>query len=301
MRDRSSAPLPGEVLSHTRWFKLGPFEALDQRYRVWVTDPALAELLSDVYLPLQAATTADSHLYRVWSPSASRWGLVMRDEVVVGLCADTAAALAWLQWAVNRQVLEAAASSRLLLHAGAVERDGRVVVIPAAMEAGKTTLTVGLLDRGWAYLSDEAAALAPSMQVDGYAKPLSVDPGSWALLRHHAPTGRAVAAGYLSRQWLLAPHRLAPVRKSGRLAALVFTRYVSKSETVCTQLTPGEAFRHAAGCTFRPAQRQAASSCIRTLAAITRATPAFQLVSGDLAQACSAVSAVLESSTDLAR
>jgi hypothetical protein len=49
----------------------------------------------------------------------------------------------------------------LLLHAGAVARDGRALLLPAETASGKSSLTLGLLERGASYLSDDLAALDP--------------------------------------------------------------------------------------------------------------------------------------------
>ncbi len=56
----------------------------------------------------------------------------------------------------------------LFLHAGTVARDGRALVLPAAMDAGKSSLVVALLELGFGYLSDELGAIDP---VTGRAYP----------------------------------------------------------------------------------------------------------------------------------
>ena len=49
----------------------------------------------------------------------------------------------------------------LLLHAGAVERDGLALLLPAMPGSGKSTLTAALSLRGWRLLSDEFGAFDP--------------------------------------------------------------------------------------------------------------------------------------------
>jgi hypothetical protein len=56
----------------------------------------------------------------------------------------------------------------VFLHAGSVTRDGRALVLPAAMDAGKSSLVVALLERGFGYLSDELGSIDP---VTGRAYP----------------------------------------------------------------------------------------------------------------------------------
>jgi hypothetical protein len=49
----------------------------------------------------------------------------------------------------------------LSIHSGAASMDGSAVLLPAGMEAGKSTTTAALLQEGFHYLSDEAAAIDP--------------------------------------------------------------------------------------------------------------------------------------------
>jgi hypothetical protein len=67
----------------------------------------------------------------------------------------------------------------LLLHAGAVVRDGRAVLLPAAPESGKSSLVIALLKAGFDYLSDELGAIDPlSRWLHPFPKRISVTPGS---------------------------------------------------------------------------------------------------------------------------
>lgn len=71
-------------------------------------------------------------------------------------------------WAIN-QAVQKRVRDYLLLHAGAVARDGKVGFLPAAMESGKSSLVLALLQLGFEYLSDEFGAIDP---VTGYAYPV---------------------------------------------------------------------------------------------------------------------------------
>ncbi|HEV8420953.1 MAG TPA: hypothetical protein VGR13_06330, partial [Actinomycetota bacterium] len=72
-------------------------------------------------------------------------------------------------WAINRAV-QTRVRDYVLLHAGAVARDGKVVLLPAAMESGKSSLVLALLQQGFEYLSDEFGAIDP---VTGNAFPVA--------------------------------------------------------------------------------------------------------------------------------
>lgn len=68
----------------------------------------------------------------------------------------------------------------LALHAGAVAPgDDGVVVIAGDSGAGKSTLTAAMVQRGWAYLSDEAVGVRPGpLTAVAYPKPLALAAGA---------------------------------------------------------------------------------------------------------------------------
>lgn len=67
------------------------------------------------------------------------------------------------------------------LHAAAVARDRRLVLLAGESGAGKTTLTLALLEEGWTYLSDDVSPISHATGlVHPFPKPLGVkDPGAW--------------------------------------------------------------------------------------------------------------------------
>lgn len=71
----------------------------------------------------------------------------------------------------------------LVLHAGAVERDDSIVVVAGPSGRGKSTLTAALVQRGFAYLTDEVVAVDPeTLGVLPYPKPFDLDRSSAGLL-----------------------------------------------------------------------------------------------------------------------
>ena len=62
--------------------------------------------------------------------------------------------------AVNISGLDAD-PERLHLHAAAAVKDGRVVVVAAERDTGKSTTIAHLVKRGWAFVTDETVSLAP--------------------------------------------------------------------------------------------------------------------------------------------
>ena len=101
---------------------------------------------------------------------------------------------------LNRHALEAD-PTRFHLHAALVGDAGRAVLIPGVRGAGKTTLTSALIDRGWAYGTDEMVAVERGGAATSLRKPLNCKPGSLERFEHvrrlrhpalaHWPTDRA--------------------------------------------------------------------------------------------------------------
>jgi len=107
-------------------------------------------------------------------------------------------------------------NGRLLLRAGAVEMDGTVVVIAGEGDRGKSTLTARLVQRGFAYLTDEVVALdAQHLDVLPYPKPLSVDENTLLLLGLDDGEAFTVAKSRLD------PSRLGRVSNGGRVGLIV--------------------------------------------------------------------------------
>jgi hypothetical protein len=175
----------------------GPGVALDfglVRARVRSDCDALAEKLAVVYgaFPLAAAdgfcdVTASvvrrGGLRRAWRPQVDL--LVDGQTPFEPFPADTDLPL--LEWGLNFFIAQRAQHC-LLLHAGALERDGAAVILPALPGSGKSTLTAALVSRDWRLLSDEFAAvrLADS-RILPVVRPIALKNESIDILRAFAP------------------------------------------------------------------------------------------------------------------
>jgi len=74
--------------------------------------------------------------------------------------AALSAHLQHLLWAVNHGVGERV-RDHLLVHAGSVAIDGGGILLPATAGSGKSSTVLAMLEAGFAYLSDEFAAIDP--------------------------------------------------------------------------------------------------------------------------------------------
>ncbi len=89
-------------------------------------------------------------------------------------------------WMIGRRI-----NNLLLLHAGAVERDGLALVMPAVPGSGKSTLTAALALRGWRLLSDEFGVFDPeSGQFRAMLKPVGLKNRSIDVIRGFSTAAR---------------------------------------------------------------------------------------------------------------
>ena len=284
-----SGVLP-DALSQATWtYTTRTFQALGYRFAVRSTDAELGRLFDDLYRP--CAVPGDPNTwYSIVAPEPvdMERELYIDDRRVASL-ERPSWLVRWVTWHVNHQVI-ACSSDYVLLHAAAAARDGVGVLLPAASEAGKTTLVAGLVRSGFAYLTDEAAAIDPStLQIEPYPKPLSIDRGSWEVLADLAPSDAEVAGGYHAGQWHVSPASLRPDAVSGaiRASVVVFPRFERGAGTSCEPVVRSQGLIELLRHTFRfydDGRRN-----LEVLAEVLRDADCYRLLSGDLGTACEAI------------
>lgn len=117
----------------------------------------------------------------------------------------------------------ALADGRRVLHAGAVARGGRAVLIVGRSGWGKTTQTLALVQRGWRLLSDDFAVVRPDGEVEPFVRRVNLTAASLELLDVAAPFDTPVVAGFGGRaKWMVDAERLWPgcLGDAARLAAI---------------------------------------------------------------------------------
>lgn len=169
----------------SRPFAAGPFA-----YQIHTNDAddlaLIEELLSDVPTPGSGPTLDDFEVLREQNGGETTWR--MTGPRIDGPPSDSIiAVLVRLISAINVATLDSDPGA-LHLHAGAVERDGDLVLVVAARDTGKTTTVAHLVKRGWTFLTDEMVRVADNAtDVRGFPKPLSLKPGGWQLVEHLEP------------------------------------------------------------------------------------------------------------------
>lgn len=181
----------------------------------------------------------------------------------------------------------------LLLHAGAVERDGLALVMPALPGSGKSTLTAALSLSGWRLLSDEFGAYDPQLQAfRAMLKPVALKNDSIDAIRRFAshahigpvfPKTRKGAVAHLSAQ----PDAVARRREPARPGAVILPRWVKGSPTIIEPLPPDRMFSALAFNAFNYATLGAVG--FDAVAGMARRCPGWTLVYSDLPDALAAI------------
>ena len=290
MLHEASALRP-EELSAVRWrYTTGTFQALGYSFAVRSTHEGIGRFVGEMYGPCIAPHARPTTWYSIVDGLPGEWPhalYVGSDRASQGVHATQV--LNYLTWHVNQQVV-ARSGDLVLLHAAAAALDDVGVILPAAMESGKTTLVAGLVKAGFRYLTDEAAAIHPeSLRLHPYPKPLSIDPGSWSVLGDLEPHVDASTAAYLEEQWQVTPQRIRPNAISGPVdaALVVFPRYEQGVETVLEPLRRSEAMLVMLEQTF--SFHVAGRRNLLALARFLDGVNCYRLVTGDLDEACGAL------------
>jgi HprK-related kinase A len=206
--------------------------------------------------------------------------------------ADTALPL--FEWGCNWMIGERL-NNLLLLHAGAVERDGLALVLPATPGSGKSTLTAALAARGWRLLSDEFGAFDPDAGTfRALLKPVALKNESIDVIRRFAPDARFGPEFPRTRKGtvahLAAPREVVDRRhEHARPGAFILPKWVSGSPVRWEPLSQSVLFGALAFNAFNYAVLGATG--FSSVIGLVRRCPGWQLVYGDLEDALAAIDA----------
>ena len=156
-------------------------------------------------------------------------------------------ALPLLEWGLN-YLIATRVNHRLLLHAGAVERGGVGLLLPALPGSGKSTLTAALVCHGYRLLSDEFGvvdlqngALLPLL------RPIGLKNASIDIIARLAPTASLGPRFAGTRKGTVA--HLAPSRRAAHLcrvpaapAIVLFPQYQPGARATLEAIDPARAF-----------------------------------------------------------
>ena len=228
------------------------------------------------------------------APGSTGTVTVTRDGELLARDQSAGDALSWVVWDVNRCAAEAS-GRHLLFHAGALDAGGAGILLPGASGSGKSTLTAGLARSGLGYLSDELVALDLRRgEFLPYPKPITVKPGSFAVLPDLHPDRGPGGGRLVGKEWQvpvggdtgLRVGRACPPR------LVIVPRYERGAPTRLRPLSDTEAFLtlalHAVNLLPHGATGSAA------LGRVVAESACYALTMSDLDEACALVRALVE-------
>jgi len=167
----------------------GPFNCRLQS-RISEIAPELARLYAnhplvsdDEFIDFHVAVESGRGLHRWWRPQAR----FVVDGIEPFTPLPRAQALPMFEWGLN-WCITAYSQHVLILHAAALARGDRALIMPAPPGSGKSTLCAALVSRGWRLLSDELTIIQlDTGQVSGLARPVNLKNKSIEIIRSFAP------------------------------------------------------------------------------------------------------------------
>jgi len=275
-------------------YETSRFRALAHDFTVRSESAEIGRYLDGVLAELAApgsAATAYHVLDRGEGARKGRWAVYFGRERL-SLNSRISVAVGVLLWHVNQETIRTTDPDMVLLHAAAAELDGVGVVLPAPMESGKTTTVAGLIRAGFRYLTDEAVAIDPRTGwLSPFAKPLSVDRGSWAVLPDLEPA-TVLPNGI---QWHVPVGTIRTGALGGRVLPrlIVSPRYVRGATTQLAPVSRGEMLIELGEATFHFHRHGLRN--FQVLADLARRCDCYRLTIGDLDQAVALVTDLVHS------
>ena len=205
-------------------------------------------------------------------------------------------AFALFEWGLN-WCISSHAHQYLMIHAAAIEKHGRVAILPAPPGSGKSTLTAGLIQRGWRLLSDELTLIGADGLIQGIARPVSLKNQSIDVIRQFAPEaiiGRVVKdtiKGTVAH--LRAPaDSIARVQERARPGWVIFPKYQANTPATLQPMQRSDAFMGLAQNAFN--YSLLAADGFQRLGALMNASTAYQFEYSKLDEAAQVFDALAE-------
>ncbi len=213
-------------------------------------------------------------------------------------------ALPLLEWGAN-WLIGQRFHHLLLLHAGALAKNGRALLMPATPGSGKSTLTAALSLRGWRLLSDEFGAWDPASSLfRAVLKPVALKNESIAVIRRFAPEAPIGPEFPNTRKGTvahLAPDAAAIAQRHHgvRAGAFILPRWQAGSPLHLEPVAPHALFGTLAFNAFN--YKLLGQTSFDAVVELVRQCPAWQMVYSDLDEAVAAIDALWPAVVDRTR
>lgn len=197
-----------------------------------------------------------------------------------------------LEWGMNF-LLARRLGFHLLLHAGAVEFDGRAVILPAVPGSGKSTLTAALVCRGFRLLSDEFGVVRFS---DGHLlpllRPVALKNQSIDVIAQFAPQATIGPRFAKTRKGTVAhmapnAHAIGNRHLAAKPALIVFPRYDTREVCLLEPVKRSRAFSRLSVNSFN--YQMLGPSAFDAVTRLIESCRVYRLVYSDLDRAIAAI------------
>lgn len=201
-----------------------------------------------------------------------------------------------LEWMINWQIIRQH-RDYVQLHAATLETGGQALILPGEPGSGKSTLTAGLLARGWSYLCDEFALIDPDrLAVHPFPRALCMKEPSFGVVDglglplhrktpYHKPTKGRVA--FLNPLDVRADVR----GRASRVCWVIFPNYVAGATPTLKVLSRSQAAFELTRLCFNFHVHQARG--VAVLADLARGADCYRLTAGDIYSTCDLLESLL--------
>ena len=263
--------------------------------RVEADDANAARILEFLCAPMTRPTARDPAVtFRLGAATTPGAMAIYRDDVMLyhGR-SETSVATIFLERILDHLIRTC--TNGILLHAAAVARDGKALVLAGKTGAGKTTLATWLVRRGFDYLSDELLCLdTQATSVNGFARPLHLKRPARALFAGAIDMdgGAAVMESPLGVH--VSPARLgARVAHSACPRALVLPAYRAGARFHLRSVSKAQAASRLMGCLVNARERP--QHGFDDVLSLVQAAPAFAMTYSGLEEAGAQLETMLRS------
>ncbi len=156
-----------------------------------------------------------------------------------------------LNWAIANQ-----SHQYLMIHSAVIEKNGKVVIMPGAPGAGKSTLCSALVNNGWRLFSDELALISlEDLSVTPVPRPISLKNESIDIIKNFVAKPIFGKVAYDTHKGTVS-HLKAPlesVQRANEIAPaqwVILPQYQASSKTKLTEFSKGHTFMEVAQQTF---------------------------------------------------